>query len=352
MADDLQRALGFALARTEENASRLTAFPHTTRGGGWLHSEHGRWTGGFWVGLLWMGYLTTGHPHWARRAAEWARRLEPRCRDTSTHDLGFLFEPSFVRGWLITGDPYYRDVALQAAGSLATRYRPAGRYIPAWDDDVDGRAIVDTAMNLGLLYWAGRREIATAVADTILREHVRSDGSTYHVVDFDPLTGQVVRHGTHQGWSDGSCWSRGQAWALYGFGRIHGWTHEARFGDAARRLADYFLRRLPRDRLPPWDFDAPPGGPVDTAAAAIAASGLLDLGSADYRDAALDILTALCGCLSDHQSEGILLHGAVDVPRGSAVDESLIYGDHYFVEALCKVLRPDLREVLSCFSPA
>jgi unsaturated chondroitin disaccharide hydrolase len=221
-----------------------------------------------------------------------------------------------VRAWTITHAPYYREVALTAAASLRSRYRPLGRYIRAWDDDRDGRTIVDTVMNLGLLYWAGEACAATAVAETTLREHVRADGSTYHVVDFDPATGSVERRGTHQGWSDESCWSRGQAWALYGFSRVYRWTGEPRFLAAARRLADYFLRRLPADRLPPWDFDAPAGGPRDTAAAAIAASGLLELDrlGGGYRAAALGVLAALCGCLATSGSQGILRHGAADVP--------------------------------------
>ena len=372
MPAGLTHALDFAVARTRENADRLTAFPHTTRAGEWLQSAHGRWTAGFWAGLLWMNHLVTRESRCAERAAAWTRRLEPRARDTSTHDMGFLFEPSCVRAWAITGEPRYRETALTAAASLCTRYRPLGQYIRAWDDDRDGRTIVDTVMNLSLLHWAHRGEIAAAVADTALREHVRPDGSTYHVVDFDPATGTVERRGTHQGWSDTSCWSRGQAWALYGFCRVYHWTREARFLDAARRLADYFVRRLPSDRLPPWDFDAPAGGPRDTAAAAIAASGLLELDRMDrgghgrrashaggpdanvggYRAAALELLTALSGCLAESGSQGILLRGAADVPRASAVGESLIYGDHYFVEALLKARRPELWEVLVCSSPA
>lgn len=353
MAADLSRALEFAIERTGENARRLTAFPHTTHQGRWDQSPHGRWTGGHWVGLLWIGYLLTRKEQWADDAAAWARRLESRCRDTSTHDMGFLFEPSFVRGWSITRDPYYRGIALQAAESLLTRYRRHGQYIRAWDHGRDGRAIIDTIMNLSLLFWADQSEIAITVADTILREHVRSDGSTYHVVDFDPATGRVIQRGTHQGWSAESCWSRGQAWAIYGFCRTYAWTREQRFLSAAQRVADYFLRRLPPDRLPPWDFDAPSGGLRDTSAAAIAASGLLDLNRAvgGYGKAAQEILQALSGCLADSESDGILLHGAANVPQSDAVDESLIYGDYYFVEALCKTLQPDLWAVLMSTEP-
>jgi unsaturated chondroitin disaccharide hydrolase len=298
--------------------------------------------------MLWIGYLLTHEAQWTADAAAWAKKLEGRSGDTSTHDMGFLFEPSFVRGWSITRDTYYRDVALQAAESLLTRYRPLGQFIQAWDHGPGGRAIIDTMMNLSLLFWAGRIDIATCVADTTLREHLRSDGSTYHVVDFDPNTGRVVHRGTHQGWSEASCWSRGQAWAIYGFSRTYIWTSEPRFLAAAQTAADYFLRRLPDDQIPPWDFDAPAGGPRDTSAAAVAASGLLDLERivGGYGKAAQGILQALCGNLANSKSDGILLHGAGNVPQSDAVDESLIYGDYYFVEALCKTLRPDLWSVL------
>jgi len=346
---ELRRALEFAIERTGQNARRLGAFPHTTDHGRWKQTSHGRWTAGHWIGLLWIGYLLTHEEQWADDALAWAKKLEGRCRDTSTHDLGFLFEPSFILGWSITRDTYYRDVALQAAEALLTRYRLLGQYIPAGGDhSPDGRAIIDTMMNLSLLFWAGRTDIASSVADTTLREHLRRDGSTYHVVDFDLSTGRVIHRGTHQGYSAESCWSRGQAWAIYGFARTYLWTSEPRFLAAAQTVADYFLRRLPDDQIPLWDFDAPAGTPRDTSAAAIAASGLLDLErtAGGYGKAAQGILQALCGYLANSKSEGILLHGAANVPQSDAVDESLIYGDYYFVEALCKTLRPDLWKVL------
>lgn len=215
-------------------------------------------------------------------------------------------------------------------------------------------------MNLPLLFWGANEapepawdRIARAVATTIRRHHLRADGSTFHVVDFDPASGAPTAYTTHQGYAPWSCWARGQAWAMYGYAQIFKWSRDPADLDAARRLADYFISHLPTDLVPYWDFQAPnqPNEPRDSAAGAIAASGLLELsrvldGAAGqgYRSIALDLLEQLIiQCLSrDHpDQEGILRHATVDLPHGSAIDESTVYGDHYFLEALLKVLHPD-----------
>lgn len=373
---ELEDAYAYALDVVDRLLAELPAFPHTTDRGRWRTSEHGRWTAGFWIGLIWLRYLERPASQLRAAAERWLARLAPRRWDTTTHDMGFLFEPSFVRGYRVTGQAAWRDVAVQAARSLATRYHEPGGYIQAWDEAEDpihrGRTIVDTVMNLPILIWAGREvgeprlaEIAERVAATTLRHHVRPDGSTYHVVDFDPESGRAVRYTTHQGYSDESCWSRGQAWAFYGFGKLYLQTGDRRWRDASRRLADFFLDHLPADSLPYWDFRLPDtaGQPRDSSAAAIAASGLFDLAAAAddepavrerYRAAALRLLTALVrDCLSRGVpgQQGILLHGTVDKPRNSAVDESIIYGDHYFVEALTKLLRPERRPLLDAVGP-
>ncbi len=218
--------------------------------------------------MLWLLYLER-RAEWVRREAErWLQRLAPRQTDTTTHDLGFLFEPSFIRGYRITGEPAYRSAAIQAARSLATRFHVPGDYIQAWDEAEDpshrGRTIVDTVMNLGMLVWAAQEtgqtplaEIADRVAETTARCHVRPDGSTDHVVDFDPETGRPVRFTTHQGYAPDTCWSRGQAWALYGFVRLYRLTGKRRWLETACRLADFFLVNLPEDFLPYGDCRLP-----------------------------------------------------------------------------------------------
>lgn len=358
------RALDGCVARTRRNLDRFGAFPHTTRQGRWRTSEHGRWTAGHWVGIVWLAYLRSGDPALREAAYRWSDRLAPRQTDTTTHDMGFLFYPSFVRGYRITGDAWFRDAAVTAARSLATRYHPAGGYIQAWDEAEDpvhaGRTIVDTVMNLPLLLWASREtedqtlwEIALRVAETTAEYHVRRDGSTYHIVDFDPASGRHVRSGTHQGLHDKSFWTRGQAWAIYGFSAVARMTARPELRAVADRVADAFLARLAPGQAPPWDFDAPGlDDPRDAAAGAIAADGLLDLamaaqepGERARRDgqgrALLDALIATClPAEEDDEQQGLLLHATADRPRNSAVDESLIYGDHYFFEALFRAADP------------
>ncbi|MFT4040734.1 MAG: glycoside hydrolase family 88 protein [Thermomicrobiales bacterium] len=337
--------------------ARVDGFPYWTAQGRWLTEERGRWTGGHWLGIIWMAYLRTGDPALLEAAYAWSRRLAPRQHDTTTHDIGFLFYPSFVRGYRITGDPYFRDAALTAAASLATRFNPAGGYLQAWDDagkpENRGRTIIDTAMNLPFLLWAADeadepryREIALRVADTTAAHHVRPDGSTFHVVDFDSETGAATRYGTHQGLHDTSHWARGQAWAIYGFSVIARMSGEERFREVAERAAESFLAAVAREpgRAPAWDFaDPDPARPRDASAGAIAADGLLDLDTperAAQGRALLDTLLAACVPAPGSDDEGLLLHQTGDLPHGNAIDVSLIYGDHYFMETLFRLTDP------------
>jgi unsaturated chondroitin disaccharide hydrolase len=361
------RALELAVHKCLRDAARLPAFPHVTHAGDWLTSEHARWTGGFFVGMLWLAGLLREDPRIFETARAWALRLAPRAADRSTHDMGFLFEPSCVRGYNIMKDEKLRALAVAAGQSLASRFVAKGRYIPAWDPSEGAEylalAIVDTVMNLPILCWAAResgegrlRDIAGQTASTIIAQHIRPDGSTWHVVDHDPATGEVTRRGTHQGAHANSCWSRGQAWTLYGFARMAGLHPAAEIIDAARRTADYFIAQMGTRAVPPWDFDPAAGpGPVDSAAGAIAASGLLELGrrtgDSRYTRAAESMVRGLIdACIDfDHPDlPGLLMHGTVDYPRRSGVDESIIYGDHFFMEALVKLRRPDLWDILGC----
>jgi unsaturated chondroitin disaccharide hydrolase len=354
-------ALDACVATTRRNLARLDGFPYWTEQGRWLTEQRGRWTGGHWLGIIWMAYLRTGDPALLDAAYGWSRRLEPRKTDTTTHDMGFLFYPSFVRGYRMTGDTYFRDAALTAAESLTTRYHPTGGYLQAWDDtgkpENRGRTIVDTAMNLPFLLWAGEemgdpryREIALRVAETTATHHVRPDGSTFHVVDFDPDSGRAVRYGTHQGLHDTSLWARGQAWAIYGLSVVAHMSGEDTFRAVAERVADDFLAHLEPGRAPAWDFaDAGPEAPRDASAGAIAASGLLDLGTPQRRaqgQALLDVLLATCAPPADSDEEGLLLHQTGDLPHGNAIDVSLIYGDHYSMEALFRLADPAASAVL------
>lgn len=351
-------ALDRCVAQTRRNLARLDGFPYWTEHGRWLTEPTGRWTAGHWLGIIWLAFHRTDDDALREEAYRWSRRLEFRKTDTTTHDMGFLFYPSFVRGFRITGDPWFRDVALTAAQSLTTRFNERGGYLQAWDDTHKpvnrGRTIVDTAMNLPFLLWAAAeadepryREIALRVAETTARHHVRPDGSTYHVVDFDPRTGEALRYTTHQGLHDESRWARGQAWTIYGFSEVSRLSGHDDLRQIANRAADDFLSRLQPGQPPAWDFSAGPDAPWDSSAGAIAADGLIDLalstGESNERErrlaqarALLDALLATCA--PSDEDEGLLLHGTGDLPHGTGIDTSLIYGDHYFFEALMRVM--------------
>ncbi|GAA0606088.1 glycoside hydrolase family 88 protein [Kutzneria viridogrisea] len=356
-----RQALDYAVAKLRAVAPTVTSFPQGTKFEKWTFDAGGGWVGGFWPGLLWMAYLDSGEDKFRALAQESALRLAPRRTDTGDHDLGFLFSPSWVTAWRLTGDSSWRDGAVTAADSLIKRYNPAGRFIRAWGklgtDDRAGRVIVDTMMNLDLLCFASQAtgdrkyvDIAVAHAQTTAAHLVRPDGSTCHVFDFDPATGAPIGQNTVQGYSPTSCWSRGQSWAIYGYTRMHHRTGRAEFLSTAREVADWALDHLDADGVPVWDYRSPlaPNDIKDSSAGAITACGLLDLaratGIARYRTTALRILDALCRtCLTTRstRAEAVLARGTRNRPSEDGVEISLPYGDYYLMEGLLRVLRPD-----------
>ncbi len=352
-------ALNYSLGRTRDNLARLTSFPELTDGGVWRTVDNGGWVGGHWVGLLWLAYAQTGDAVLDKAARAWAARLAPRQTDTTTHDLGFLFELSHLLGAHLTGDDSLSAPALVAARTLTRRYNPRGRYFQAWGP-LDGtraqrgRAIIDTMMNLDLLFWASRATgdpyyaaLAAAHADTAREHHVRPDGSTSHVIDFDPDSGLFLKQDTHQGLSATSCWSRGQAWAVYGFGECYRATGRGEDLATAGALAEYCLARLPADLVPYWDYASPliPDDVRDSSAAAVLASALLELArlapdakaAARWRETALAMLESLWQGYSTRGAvePSILRHGTRSKPH-DLQEHGLIYGDYYFVEALLR----------------
>ncbi len=366
-ADSLDAAidhnLAFAAAQLNRTLAEVPtgAYPHDTMSDGrWRTRPAGWWISGFLPGSLWLMYQATGDPAWRTAAASRQAGVESQKTRTDSHDLGFMILDSFGQGYRMTGDTAYRSVALTAASSLATRYSPIVRATRSWDntsadEPTDFKVIVDNMMNLELLLWAwrqtgdtGHRSKALEHALRSAAEHVRADGSTHHLVVFDSNTGAVKRKQTVQGYSDTSTWSRGQAWALYGFTMAFRELRDSRMLDTARRVADWYIGHLPADRVPYWDFDAPgiPSEPRDSSAAAIAASGLLELSRIEtdparaqqYLDAARATLTSLSSPTylaegTSHRS--ILLHGTSNKPGGD-FDRGLIYGDYYFLEAMLR----------------
>ena len=364
----LDAALEFCIAKTRHNLATLNGFPERTEGGKWVQMDpdlHGWWVGGHWVGLIWLTYAATGDPLLIDAARDWGNRLLPRQPDQDDHDLGFLFELGFVLGYQITGDETLKHPALQAAATLSQRFNPRGKFIQAWglldaSPELRGRTIMDTMMNLDLLFWAGKEtgdpryaKIAAAHARTTLTHHLRPDGSTSHACDFNPDTGAFIKQDTHQGLSATSCWSRGQAWGVYGFADCYRATGDSVFLDTSRRLVEYLWPRLPGDLIPFWDFDSPliPNDVRDSSAASVLASGLLNLAAVEndsklarlWQSRAISILESLWLNYTsrDTGEASLLLHGTRSKPH-NLMDHGLIYGDYYFVEALMRLSKPEL----------
>ncbi|RAV11925.1 glycoside hydrolase family 88 protein [Paenibacillus contaminans] len=333
--------------------------PHVAKDGVYDDMRVDWWTSGFWPGILWIMYDMTGDVAFRDQAWEWDARIE-QClvRESNLHhDVGFQFLPTAVLKYRITGDADGRRRGLQAANFLAGRFNIAGSFLRAWNQDKTGWAIIDCSMNLSLLFWAAEeiadprfRHIACAHAGTVLRHFIREDGSVRHIVSFDPETGEFLEALGGQGFGPDSGWSRGQAWALYGMANTHRFTGEARYLNAAKRVAHYFLASLEPDHVPLWDFRTGGGAssePRDTSAASCAASGLLELAklvpaaeAGFYRNAALRILASLTeryASLGEAGGQELLREGTGNKPAGQNVNVGLIYGDYYYVEALAKL---------------
>ncbi len=381
VSDGLRRSLGetydWACTQIEATARRLEGtgeFPHVTDGGRWRtwradvfagwngdQWSHGNWTAGFWVGLLWLAFYRTGQAQFEEWARYFCRLMEGRSQDFNTHDVGYLFYPSFVLGFELTADRPLRDAALVAADTLAARFNPRGRYIQAWgpmDLPLARRSTaIDTMMNLPLLWWARHAtgharyaEIAGAHAETSLRYYLRPDGSTYHTYSFDPDTGEPLGGGTYQGASAESAWSRGMAWGIYGWALAYKEHRAQEFLSAADRAAEYYLGHLPPDMVPPWDFaDTDPGAPRDSSASAVCAGALLELAGLHpdpamrqrYAAAAGGMLASLNGGYTAKGrpgQEGILLHAVYSKPHGDAVDSSVMWGDWFFLRTVADIV--------------
>ncbi|NUT51091.1 MAG: glucuronyl hydrolase [Saccharothrix sp.] len=339
--------------------------PRTPRGGQPEGANAG-WTTGFWPGMLWLVWEGTGDEAVLRAAQHEVDRFEDRVVrgiDLDTHDLGFLYTLSCVTPWRLLGHSRARRAALKAADHLMDRFLEPAGIVQAWGDLSDplqrGRTIIDSLMNMPLLYWAseatGSSSYARAAARHTeqLRRHVlRPDGTTFHTFYWDPETGEPLRGATEQGHRDDSCWARGQAWGIYGFALGYRHTRHRPHLDAARRCADRFLARLPQDRVAYWDLVFTDGSDEerDSSAAAIAVCGLYELAGhlADDRyraegDAILTSLATTYATAPGGTAAALLRHGVYDKPKGVGVDEGNLWGDYFYLEALTRRLRPHWR---------
>ncbi len=338
-------------------------FPNYTIEGKWLLGEKPNWFSGFTSGELWYMYDMTGKEEFKSRALAHADSLIQYASLDNTHDLGFIFLNSCVKAYQHTGDKKYREAAIEAAKMLAKRFNTKGNFIRAWGkldtDDREGLMIIDTMMNLELLFWAAKElgdyslyDIAYKHAIMCMNLHVREDYSSHHMVEFNPQTGELLKKRTHQGYSDASTWARGQAWGIYGFAKAYKYTEDERFLTTSLRMADYFLEHIPLDWVPFWDLDLKGDSVVrDASAGAIAASGMFLIAELTnlknnyikYLNAAKQITNSLETKYLFTKSqrkdeEGILLHTVYNFAKGWGIDESFPAGDFYFIECLKKNL--------------
>ncbi len=334
-------------------------FPMYTLGGKWRHGGEAwtNWCEGFLGGQLWLLFRHTGDPYWRAKAEQYSRLIEHRKSDRTVHDLGFLFWSTWRRWHELTGDPAVNQVVIEAGQTLGLRFKEKGQYLRSFVSDES--LFIDIMMNVGIIFYAaqqtGDKELqrrATQHSLTTCRYLVRGDGSTAHEGIFDTATGEFLRQSTHQGWRGDSSWARGLCWALYGFGTVYSFTHDARFLATAEACAGYYIEHTPIHGVPPndWAETPNPSLPYESSAAAIAASGLLNLaqltGDATrgrfYRDYALQILDTLTEpeflAVETPGWEGILKHGMYHQRKGLGVDESVMWGEYFFLEALAKVL--------------
>lgn len=322
------------------------------------------WCSGFWSGILWYTYEYTSDSEILSNARKFTEPLSAILDvPVDNHDLGFMLNCSFGNGLRITGDPAYQEILLRAADTLAILYNPKVGTILSWPGmrekmNWPHNTIIDNMINLELLFWASKNggshklyNIAVKHAETCMNTMVRPDYSLYHVAVFDTIDGHFIKGVTHQGYSDSSMWARGQAWGIYGYTMTYRETKDKRFLLLAEKLAYRFLERLPEDGIPYWDFDDPeiPNAPKDASAAAIAASGMLELSTfinddqekSKYKDAAVTLLKKLSSSeyLSGDKNQAMLLHSTGHHPNGSEIDASIIYADYYYFEALLRLNR-------------
>ncbi|MDP4208455.1 MAG: glycoside hydrolase family 88 protein [Bacteroidota bacterium] len=317
------------------------------------------WVSGFFPGTLWYLFENSKDTELKRMAETFTARVEDQQFTTDNHDVGFMIYCSFGNGFRITGNPKYKDVICNAAKSLSTRFRATTGCIRSWDwGKWQYPVIIDNMMNLEMMFEASKLcdnkrflDIAVSHANTTMANHFRPDGSCFHVVSYDTITGKAVTHQTRQGYADASSWARGQGWALYGYTMCYRETKDSKYLAHAQKVACFILNhpRLPKDKIPYWDFDDPaiPNTLRDASAGALICSALIELsqyvdkkaGKKYLKVAEQQIRSLSSPVYRAKQGENgnfILMHSVGSKPENSEVDVPLTYADYYFVEALMR----------------
>ncbi len=361
-----------------DSANVQMKYPRSSKNGNLTFVGIEDWTGGFWPGALWYMFEYTKNPKWKEAAIKWTETLESNQFNTKHHDIGFMMYNSYGNGYRLTKNEKYKAILIQSAKSLCKRYNEKVGAIKSWNDkpSLDGKdtmrfpVIIDNMMNLELLFFASKitgdptyKNIAIKHAEKTMQNHVRPDFSSYHVVDYDTITGLALHKETNQGYAHNSTWTRGEAWGFYGFTMTYRETGDIRFLNTAINMADFFInhKNLPSDKIPNWDFNVNEVGytspanaqsnqltyiPKDASAAAILASALLELSNytgtkgAQYKKTANEILSSLSSknylAVAGTNNGFLLMHCTGNANRLSEVDKPIMYGDYYFLEALLR----------------
>lgn len=370
--EDVREALNFASRQILHYLPQFTErFQNTySEEGFYQPTPNTQWTNGFWTGEIWLAYEYCKEEALKKAAGvqmeSFLHRIDNKI-DVDHHDMGFLYSLSCVAGYKLTGSKLGREAAIKAADQLIARFQPRGQFLQAWGklgEEGNYRLIIDCLLNLPLLYWASEetkdlkyRDIAEKHIHTTVANVIREDYSTWHTFFFDPLTGNPHHGATCQGYRDGSAWTRGQAWGIYGMALAYKYTGRKEYIDIFKNITQYFLERLPQDLIPYWDLEFGEGSsePRDSSSASIAACGMLEM--AKYLDKEdgdyyTGIAKKLMKSLFDHYavkdhsaSNGLVLHGTYsnrspyNTCNHYGVDECVIWGDYFYMEAMTRLLK-------------
>lgn len=359
--EDLSTSIQTKLLNAANNYATSGQSPRSINEDGTPHLvKSSDWTSGFFPGCLWYAYELYGNDQLKDAAINYTLKVEDQQFNGRTHDMGFKVYCSYGNAYRLTNDPSYRDVLLQSAATLITRYNPTVGCLRSWDHNKDKweyPVIIDNMMNLELLMWAFKTSndssyynIAVSHANTTLKNHFRKDNSCYHVVSYNPETGAVEKRHTHQGYAHSSAWARGQSWALYGYTMMYRETGIEAYLEQAQKVEEYIFnhKNLPEDGIPYWDFDAPniPNEPRDASAAAINCSALYELASfcpdkeEEYLNKANHLMKVLNSKAYRSKKEAkhtfLLEHSTGSFPHNSEIDVPIIYADYYYLEALIR----------------
>lgn len=370
----LQRATARAVSVLRENLGNFTyKFPGSNSEHMFYPAtENTEWTTGFCTGTYWLAYELSGEESFRTSAEIQVESFYNRIKqktDVDHHDMGFLYTPSCVAAYQLTGNQQAKEAAILAADQLISRFQEKGEFLQAWGvlgAEDNYRLIIDCLLNLPLLYWASLvtgdekyRDIAIRHTRTSIRNLVREDNSTYHTYFFNPRTGEPLRGVTAQGYRDDSAWARGQAWGIYGTALAWRYTKNEVCIKLFRKVTDFYLRHLPEDMVPYWDLQFSEGSsePRDSSAAAAAVCGILEMCSngglekeeqSFYRNEAQRMLESLIdkyAVTSSQEANGLLRHGvyAKSSPYNSVsdrgVDECNLWGDYFYLEALTRNMK-------------